>query len=490
MAGVSNVNTNLTVTNPNQMSLGDMLTMARGAQQYQQASELNPLLIQEAQQKIRSATAEANVSEQTQGSKISKADTEAKSALVGLSSAQVDNLKKHSTLVTQGIQSLMNKPDLTNDDIINAATELNANAGGDEKSLKNSLQGMPTGKDGKPAHPLELKSFLARKLASTLDTQAQIDKLYPTPVNLSLGNKVVPVNTGNQMLTGNVPGSVAGQSNTMGLSPGTTAVAQPGDGTGLEPGTQYIIGSGGLNTQKTNQPGTNQPSAPNRPVATSVSPSFKSQQEIATADFNDVNQRANKAQTNIGILQEIKRLAPIAATGAAADRREMAIKWGQVLGLNIDPATVTTANASDLLKKESSMLAASGGNTDASRVLSEMSNPNSKMTKEAIIKASSQIIAQNKLTLLEQGVKQHFLSNPQDYIKAKTQLDSIKDPRALEYIEMPSDERKNIIASLNTGPNGKALPKGKDGLSDPTRNFLRKVNGLKTLNDKYNLGLF
>ena len=59
MAGVSNVNTNLTVTNPNQMSLGDMLTMARGAQQYQQASELNPLLIQEAQQKIRSATAEA-----------------------------------------------------------------------------------------------------------------------------------------------------------------------------------------------------------------------------------------------------------------------------------------------------------------------------------------------------------------------------------------------------------------------------------------------
>ena len=63
MAGVSNVNTNLTVTNPNQMSLGDMLTMARGAQQYQQASELNPLLIQEAQQKIRSATAEANVAE-------------------------------------------------------------------------------------------------------------------------------------------------------------------------------------------------------------------------------------------------------------------------------------------------------------------------------------------------------------------------------------------------------------------------------------------
>ena len=477
MAGVSNVNTNLTVTNPNQMSLGDMLTMARGAQQYQQASELNPLLIQEAQQKIRSATAEANVAEETQAPKISKTKTEAESALVGLSSAQVDNLKKHSTLVTQGIQSLMNKPDLTNDDIINAATELNANAGGDEKSLKNSLQGMPTGEDGKPAHPLELKSFLAKKLASTLDSAAQIDKLYPAPVTQNLGNKVVPVNTGNQTLTNNVPGSVAGQSNTMGLNPGTTAVAQPGDGTGLEPGTQYIVGSG-------------QPSAPNKPIATSVSPNFQANQDIAKADFADVQTRAGKAQTNIGILQEIKRLAPIAATGAAADRREMAIKWGQVLGLNIDPATVTVASASDLLKKESNMLAQAGGNTDASRVLAEMANPNSKMTKEAIEKASSQIIAQNKLVLLEQGVKQHFLSNPQDYIKAKTQLDAIKDPRALEYIDMSANERKNVIASLNTGPDGKALPKDENNLSAPARQFLQKVDAMKKLNDRYNLGLF
>lgn len=207
------------VTTPQQMTIGDMVNMARGVQELKKAQEINPLLIEEARQKVKGSTAEANVSEQTQGSRISKADTEAKSALVGLSSAQVDNLKKHSTLVTQGIQSLMSKPDLTSDDIVKAATELNINAGGDEKSLKNSLQGMPTGKDGKPAHPLELKSFLAKKLASTLDSAAQIDKLYPTPVTQNLGNKVVPVNTGNQMLTGNVPGSVAGQSHNMGLTP-------------------------------------------------------------------------------------------------------------------------------------------------------------------------------------------------------------------------------------------------------------------------------
>ena len=465
------------VTTPQQMSLGDMVNMARGVQELKKAQEINPLLIEEARQKVKSSTAEANVSEQTQGSKISKADTEAKSALVGLSSAQVDNLKKHSTLVTQGIQSLMSKPDLTSDDIVKAATELNINAGGDEKSLKNSLQGMPTGKDGKPAHPLELKSFLAKKLASTLDSAAQIDKLYPTPVTQNLGNKVVPVNAGNQTLTGNVPGSVAGQSNTIGLTPGTTAVAQPGDGTGLEPGTQYIVGSG-------------QPSAPNKPIATSVSPNFQANQDIAKADFADVQTRASKAQTNIGILQEIKRLAPIAATGAAADRREMAIKWGQVLGLNIDPATVTVASASDLLKKESNMLAQAGGNTDASRVLAEMANPNSKMTKEAIEKASSQIIAQNKLVLLEQGVKQHFTNDPKTYIKAKTQLDAIKDPRALEYIDMSANERKNVIASLNTGPDGKALPKDENNLSAPARQFLQKVDAMKKLNDRYNLGLF
>jgi len=49
MAGVSTVNTNLTVEQPNRMSIGDMLNIARGAQAYKQAEQVNPLLVQQQQ---------------------------------------------------------------------------------------------------------------------------------------------------------------------------------------------------------------------------------------------------------------------------------------------------------------------------------------------------------------------------------------------------------------------------------------------------------
>ena len=37
------------------MSLGDMINVARGAQQYQQAEQINPLLLQQSQQTVEQA---------------------------------------------------------------------------------------------------------------------------------------------------------------------------------------------------------------------------------------------------------------------------------------------------------------------------------------------------------------------------------------------------------------------------------------------------
>ena len=49
---------------PQQISLGDMVNMARGAQAYQQAAQINPLLLQEAEQKVKQSTAEATMHQQ------------------------------------------------------------------------------------------------------------------------------------------------------------------------------------------------------------------------------------------------------------------------------------------------------------------------------------------------------------------------------------------------------------------------------------------
>ena len=472
MAGVSNVNTNLTVAQPNQMSISDMLTMARGAQSYQQAGELNPLLIQEAQQKIRSATAEANVAEETQAPKISKAKTEAESALVNLSSAQVDNLKKHSTLVTQGIQALMTKPDLTNDDIINAATELNANVGGDEKSLKNSLQGIPTGADGKPASPLELKSFLAKKLASTLDTQAQLDKLYPAPAMQNVGSGTQPVAPGNPLLTGVAAGTPQGEFIANKLPVGTEGVAEPNNAFGFPVGTYYKIDANG------------------KPVIiTKLSQSYEDKRNIVAEDYKNVQQQASGAESTIGILQDLKEVGRKAATGAGADREAFAIKVASALGLKVDPKTMDKAAYTDLFNKESNMLSNMPGMTDAARAISVMSNPNNKMDIRAIEKASDLLIARNKMILLEQGVKSKLQNNPDAYLDVKEKLDRIKDPRAIAFMSMPSQDQKNIWNGLAVDSNGRAAPKGKDGLTSEQREFKNKVDSLRALDNQYNLGL-
>ena len=100
-----NFNTDLTVK-PQEYGtgLGDIINMARGVQAYQQAQQINPL---EVQQK--------------------KAEVDAKK--LGLLRARSEN-------IVQNIQDLLQKDDLTYDDIYKKASEINANAGGDENSLK------------------------------------------------------------------------------------------------------------------------------------------------------------------------------------------------------------------------------------------------------------------------------------------------------------------------------------------------------------------
>jgi len=473
MAGVSNVNTNLTVAQPNQMSLGDLINMARGAQAYQQAGELNPLLIQEAQQKIRSATAEANVAEETQAPKISKAKTEAESALVGLSKAQLENMWTHTTGVVQQIQLMKNDPNLNLDSIVGKAKEINENMGGDDKSLKQSLLGLPQGEDGNPPSKLQLQSWLAQKEASMLSTQDHIAKIYPAPTFQNVGSGTQPVSGANPLLTGVAAGTPQGEFIANNLPVGTEGVAEPNNAFGFPAGTHYKI------------------DANRKPVIISQLPqSYEDKRTLAAEDFKNVSQRASGAAATVGVLQDLKEVGRKAATGAGADRQAFGIKVAAALGIKVDPATMDKAAYTDLFNKESAMLSNMPGMTDAARAMSVMSNPNNKMDIKAIEKASDLLVARNKMDLLEQGVKKHFTDDANKYIQAKNQLDAIKDPRALAYIEMQPDDRKNVIASLNIGTNGKELPKGDDGLSDPARNFLRKVDGLKKLNDKYKLGLF
>jgi hypothetical protein len=137
------------IQSPQPMSLGDMLNIGRGALAYQKEKALLQPTIEKGQAESRQAIAQSE-------------------------SAQLDNLLKQTNSVIQTQQKLLTKPDLTANDIIDASKEYAQNFGTSDKAIKQALAGLP-----EKGSPTELRAWLAMNHARTLNTQSQLEKLYP-----------------------------------------------------------------------------------------------------------------------------------------------------------------------------------------------------------------------------------------------------------------------------------------------------------------------
>lgn len=167
----------LKVNTPQGMSLGDMLNIARGAQAYKQQQKLNPIELQQAQSVLEQNLAAEELAKQTLQPKIQQQKYITESAGTQLNTQQLENTKKHAENLIQNISTLITKPDLTRDDIIKKATELNKNAGGNEQSLNQTLAGLPeTGSVN------DYRSWLAQGLTRSVGALSQLDKLAPAGV--------------------------------------------------------------------------------------------------------------------------------------------------------------------------------------------------------------------------------------------------------------------------------------------------------------------
>lgn len=167
----------LKVNTPQSMSLGDMLNLARGAQDYKQRQKLNPIEAQQAESVLQQNLAAEELAKQTLQDKIKQQQFQTKSAGTQLNTQQLENTRKHTENVIQNISTLMTKPDLTRDDIIARATEINNNAGGNEQSLNQSLAGLP-----QEGNVTAYRAWLAGNLTKVIGTQNQLDKLAPAGV--------------------------------------------------------------------------------------------------------------------------------------------------------------------------------------------------------------------------------------------------------------------------------------------------------------------
>lgn len=164
----------LNVKPPQAISLPDMLNIARGAQAYQQQQKLNPVELETAESEKERSLLGQRLARETLQPKIEQQQYATESAGVQLNAQKLENTKKHAENLIQNISTLITKPDLTRDDIVKKATELNKNAGGNEQSLNQTLSGLP-----ETGGVNDYRAWLAQGLTRSVGALSQIDKLAP-----------------------------------------------------------------------------------------------------------------------------------------------------------------------------------------------------------------------------------------------------------------------------------------------------------------------
>jgi len=395
---------------PQGMSLGDMLNIARGAQEYQQAQQLNPLALEKAR-------AETEVATGTVKPRITQAEEAARTAQVGTNTAQLENLYKHQQNSSRNLLKLLNqKEEVTPGQIKDHVVSTMVNAGAPTQAITQAVQNLPTSGTDK-----ELRAFIAKHATNSLTAEAQLEKLFPSSQFIQTGATITPVTGGSPQLAAQAPGNIAGPSIEAQLPPSTEII---------DPitGQKKLLGTA---SQRTNAPLVTQLGPAQQAAQTGVGETVKGDWATTYAD-------AQQAPTRIGIFQNIKKLTPEALTGPTAERRQAVASFAQVLGI---PLATLETTATDELVKNTKLLQLAGGNTDAARALAEFANPNTKMTKEGIARVTDQLIGIEKMKVAKSNFVQPFVGNAAEYQTKINQFNQIADSRLFQEMT-PADVAK------------------------------------------------
>jgi len=114
-----------------------------------------------------------------------------------------------------------------------------------------------------------------------------------------------------------------------------------------------------------------------------------------------------------------------------------------LFGLANDAQTAT-----DVMAKNLAVLAAQGGNTDASRALGEMANPSYHMTADAAKKTSDQLIGIESKKAAAQRFFGGIATNDPQYQQRLQQWNQNADPRAFEYASKSPADRAVMKSEL------------------------------------------
>jgi len=402
----------LGVKPPQGMSLSEMLNMANVAQQYQQTQQLNPLQLQKAQMEVEQA-------QKMNPLAVQKATADVSTAQTGAEKSKFDLNKSYAEKARGVFGGFTNDPDFVAGNSDAMIKKLEAS-----QSFLTSI-GVPTHPDGTTAQMIELartnpkavRQQLANMTQGEMSAEAKLGAQFPAAQALNTGNQVIPVQMGNKMLTGVTPGTPQGLGIETQLPPTTEAVAVEGDGTGLPPGTRYIVGPQSQQMQ-------NKPRLP-----TALSPTAAAANVVISEDWAKTQKAATDAQPRIAIFQNIKKFAPDAFTGTGGSRKELAAGILNAVGISAFEAEKVSTEE---LAKNSALLAIAGGNTDAARALAEIANPSKKLNERAIKEISNQMIGIEKMNQAKAAFLSPVAQDSAKYQEKLNVFNQVADPRLFQ----------------------------------------------------------
>jgi hypothetical protein len=465
-----------------QTSLADMLGIARGAQAYQQAQQVNPLALQQQQQAARTGQIALSVEEQKDlerknlqyliGKEPQKLMTDGvydplkatseilkiapltgmaqlkdiagsfgaqegfKTAETGTQSAQMDFANKQVLGVASRLTGLINNPliiaaEQNPNEIDKTKLEARVKKYAEEQAV---ALGIPKEKadqligpylEQAATNPAGLRQFLKDKLLATLDQGSRLSALQPSGVPISTGAQTGVVQTG--QFGPYAPGAVLPGTLQDVQVPPTTEITNP------QTGEKRLIGP----MSQRNAPA----------LTTGLGPAQTSLLGAGGAsiseDFKTTMADARDAQPRITIFQNIKKFAPDSFTGVGGQRKELAAGILNAIGI---PAYEAEKISTEELAKNSALLALAGGNTDAARALAEVATPNKKLNEKAILAIADQMIGIEKMKVARANFLSPVQNDAGQFAQRQQQFNSLADPRLFQ--EMSREDVEKLRKSM------------------------------------------
>jgi hypothetical protein len=414
-----------------------MMNLANQAQQYKQAQAVNPIELASKQEQYRqlmatnpdvaariasearTAGTQADVAAQIAPSTISKAASEAKSAAAGARGAVLDASVKFASQTAPIALQLLNLPDseLTSEKVKSSLKgQMKLLPGVTDEDINMVLGRVPNinGAALRP-HIIDFMRGTNEQLISALNSK------YPAPTNVNVGNAILPVTAGNQALTGQMAGQPVG----VGVQ---TQVPPTQEYTEQDTGRKYIL----VNNQK-QYTGIG-------PAETAAQTAFGT---TAGSDWNTTVAEANDASRTRSLYDTIRGVLPLAFTGVGSDKKQFMSKVAQAIGIPLN--TLETTNTEELVKN-SKLLQAVGGNTDAARAIAELANPSANMT----LAGNQKVINQLEGQAIFKEKKADFLApdaGKATYQNRLREWNSAAD--ALFFTEMSKEDAAQIMQTMS-----------------------------------------